>query len=904
MASPLSIARLLLLSSALVSPTIMTGVASAQEVPAQDDMASTDADQPAPDAAAEEQTFSDDQVSIPGSIIVTGRRNANVQKSAPAVVSVLSTADIQRTGEGDIAGALSRVTGLSVVGNGFVYVRGLGDRYSLALLNGSPLPSPEPLKRVVPLDLFPTNIVASSLVQKSYSVNFPGEFGGGVINLTTQSTPKEDFISIKGGIGGNSETTGQLGYTYYGSKTDWTGFDNGNRDFSPALQAFLDSGEAVSDFSAASQVVTGRNALLQRNNDIPANFSAELTAGKKFDLGAGELGIIATAGFSNKWRTRQTLNQFAKGNDLSTAVTDFVKVTTDNRIVVNGMLGVGFESGQNKIRWTNLYVRDTLKQASLSSGKRLANTPGFDFLKQSTAWYERQLIDTQLVGEFDLDGLSVDLRAGYANSQREAPYELDFEYVRRNDNTQFGDFFVNALDNQTGGANVKFSDLDEDLYSFGIDIGYEIFPGTALSAGYALSDTKRISSARSFAFRPSGSNNPASRCGTSGGDFEDAALLFRPDYLLSPAVVECYDIQLTEGTQGDPLIAAKLNIDAGYARVQSELTYGLDLDIGVRYEKAEQLVYPLPLGSRQASGTSSTTLNNDYWLPAATLTYEINPQMQARISASKTIARPQFRELLNQSFYDPESNRTFRGNSYLNDSELFNAEARFEWYFARDQRFSLSGFYKKIDNPIETFAFDQGDGEPITSFANAPEAMLYGAEVELQKYFDLSGAGGLFSTRRAVVVANYTYTKSELKVSASDTTLPYYNNGNPELASFFFKDGLPLTGQSDHLVNLQLGLEDTENMSQQTLLITYASKRATSRGLPGQPDIFEYPGFNLDFVVRQGFTVKGVNAELKLEGRNLTGRKYEEYQEAGATRVYFNRYKMGTSFSASLSVKF
>ena len=102
---------------------------------------------------------------------------------------------------GDIAGALSRVTGLSVVGNGFVYVRGLGDRYSLALLNGSPLPSPEPLKRVVPLDLFPTGVVASSLVQKSYSVNYPGEFGGGVINLTTRAVPDESFftISVSGG---------------------------------------------------------------------------------------------------------------------------------------------------------------------------------------------------------------------------------------------------------------------------------------------------------------------------------------------------------------------------------------------------------------------------------------------------------------------------------------------------------------------------------------------------------------------------------------------------------------------------------------------------------------------------------------------------------------------------------
>ena len=109
-----------------------------------------------------------------------------------------------------------------MVGNGFVFVRGLGDRYSLALLNGSPLPSPEPLRRVVPLDIFPTSVIASSLVQKSYSVNYPGEFGGGVINLTTTAVPRETFLTSAPRIGGDTETTCNLGYTYYGSDTDWS----------------------------------------------------------------------------------------------------------------------------------------------------------------------------------------------------------------------------------------------------------------------------------------------------------------------------------------------------------------------------------------------------------------------------------------------------------------------------------------------------------------------------------------------------------------------------------------------------------------------------------------------------------------------------------------------------------
>ena len=174
---------------------------------------------------------------------------------------------------------------------GFVYVRGLGDRYSLALLNGSPLPSPEPLRRVVPLDIFPTGVIASSLVQKSYSVNYPGEFGGGVINLTTKAIPDEALPHVSVGGSWDTETTGQLGYTYYGSKTDWTGFDNGPRDIPPALASFFASGERISSGNVdtqaiASELVNGRNAIVQRYDHMPANFSGSFSAGSSWDSAA------------------------------------------------------------------------------------------------------------------------------------------------------------------------------------------------------------------------------------------------------------------------------------------------------------------------------------------------------------------------------------------------------------------------------------------------------------------------------------------------------------------------------------------------------------------------------------------------------------------------------------------
>ncbi|WP_411291191.1 TonB-dependent receptor domain-containing protein [Sphingorhabdus sp.] len=899
MLKPLGAISLLLLTTALVSPS----VAFAQSAEPADAEAS-EAAEPTPEAAAadasEQPAEEEVDVSVGGTeIIVRGFVDRNISKNAPQVVSVLSAADIERTGEGDIAGALSRVTGLSVVGGGFVYVRGLGDRYSLALLNGSPLPSPEPLKRVVPLDLFPTSVIASSLVQKTYSANFPGEFGGGVINLTTKAIPRETFLTVSGDVSVNGETTNQLGYTYYGSSMDWSGFDNGNRDLRPALAAYLASGQRISaggvDTQAiAGQLVTGRNAVVQRDYNLPANGSANITGGTNFDIGDdATMGILFNAGYSNKWRTRDTLQQTASTLDLSQKELDFQRVITDNRIVVNGLVGFGIEAGDQKLRWTNVFIRDTLKQARLGIGTRQNLSPTATLLQQDTAWYERQLVNSQLVGEFKLSpDVNLSFRVGYANSKREAPDEFSFEYYRSNQASDpFGQQFINRLNNgQQGSAEVSYSYLNENLWSGSADLSFKITPDMTGTIGYAYSDTARRTERRDFLF-------------TAPGGTPVVSALFRPDFLLQPDVIDFYNITLTDTNEANPVFDATLLTHAGYGQIQAYITPEISLNLGVRYETATQSVSPVQVFTVPTASLASTSLNRAYWLPAATLTWDITDQMKFRVSGSKTIARPQFRELIFQNFYDTDSNRLFRGNPLLTDSQLYNAEARYEYYFDRDQRFTVAAFFKRIDKPIESFSsFD--DNSVVTSFANAPKADLYGVEVETQKYFDLSGLGeeGFFSTRRAVVIANYTYTQSKLSVKAGDPVSVF--NSSSTSALDFFTDGSPLTGQSDHLVNLQLGFEDTERLSQQTILFTYATDRVTSRGASGQPDIKEKPGIQLDFVAREGFTVGGKEAELKFEVRNLTNTKYQELQQSGENKIFYNRYKQGISASIGVEINF
>jgi len=898
------LAGLLLLTTSLTFPAVLHAQDTAQPAPQQDELAQ-DVE------SVEEDDYQEPEISVPGGsgIIVTGRRNRNPERSSTQVLNVLSEADIARTGEGDIAGALGRVTGLSVVGDGRVFVRGLGDRYSLALLNGLPLPSPEPLSRVVPLDIFPTNVIASSLVQKTYSANYPGEFGGGVINLTTKAVPVEDFFSVSFSMGGDTETTFENGLTYFGSNLDSFGFDNGNRDIPSNLQAFFDSGERIGNVPVsvaegiAGQLFPLNLVTLQKVDNQRPNLSGSITGGASFELGEDTyLGVIATASIKNSLRNRSVLSQRGS-NDLSEVFEQSETFITDESVLVNGLLGLGLDFGPHTVRWTNLYIRDTLKTARLSEAFDIfPGETGFDFQNQQTAWFERQLMDSQLVAELDFDRLSVDLRGGYARTDREAPFNTTFSYTRTNlSGNPFGDFFV-AYFNQLSDAGittVSFDDLTEKLWFGGVDLGYELIDTFEVTVGYAYSDTDRRSESREF--RPFIAPDPSNP--DLGSLNENAAIalgLRRPGDIINGATLAGFNVTLTEATPF-PVFDAALEVNAGYGLLRWLPTGNLTLEAGVRYEDATQAVnLDQTIFNTPIAGATPTFIANDYFLPSGTVTWEPIDDLQLRLSASQTIARPQFRELVEQRYFDPESNRLFQGNPLLQDSELLNIEARAEYYLGGSDRVSLAGFYKKIDNPIES-TFNVASGQVFTSFANAPSAQLYGFELDAVYGIDLYNLGGsFFETKQLLFIANYTFTQSELSVGAGDIS-PVPGNAN-QLASLIFDDGAPLVGQSDHIANFSFGIEDTEKVQQLTVLLNYASERVTQRA-GAQPDFIEDPGLTVDIVARTDLKL-GVPLELSFEARNIFGRDNFEFQELGANRIEFNTFQVGTSFSLGVTAKF
>ncbi|MCA6240420.1 MAG: TonB-dependent receptor plug domain-containing protein, partial [Phenylobacterium sp.] len=252
-------------------------------------------------------------------IIVSGRFIPDVIRDTAEVANFLSVEDVQRAGDDNAAQALTRITGISLVSGKFVYVRGLGERYSQALLNGSPLPSPEPLQRVIPLDLFPASILAGTVIQKTFSANYPGEFGGGVIDLQTVGTPDEAFLKVGVGLGGDTETTGKSGLTYYGSETDWLGFDDGTRKLPVGVRQFAASrpvvvgsatgGLTTDQYKAVARSFTNAPLNVLQRDKTPLNGNFDISGGQSFDTDYGRLGAIGVLSYRNGWQTRKGVRQ-------------------------------------------------------------------------------------------------------------------------------------------------------------------------------------------------------------------------------------------------------------------------------------------------------------------------------------------------------------------------------------------------------------------------------------------------------------------------------------------------------------------------------------------------------------------------------------------------------------------
>jgi len=841
-------------------------------------------------------------------IVVRGQFIPQEKRNTSEISSLIDADDFTVRGDSDAAGALSRVTGLSISGGKFVFARGLNERYSSATLNGSILPSPEPLRRVAPLDLFPTSVLESVLAQKTYSPQYSAEFGGAMIDLRTIGVPDERFFEFGISSGFNSITQTTPGLLYDGSQGDWTGFDDGGRN-RPAELSAIRGVQRVGELTGDERTAVSRSLdndasywLIQKG-DINLDGAVNFSAGERFDLGPSiRVGFVASGGYSNQWRTREGIrgNSRLVGDELE-AREQFDRFSTQNDIGLNGLLSVGVDLLDNhEIKGTLLGVRSTEKEARTLIGSAV-EAGGRILRREHLQWLERQLWTSQVSGSSvfpALNDLKLEWRGSYSEAFRDAPYERYAEYGQITD----GSF---RYEGESSSNSTQFSYILDDTTDLGIDLSLPFSVAgieAEINVGYAYTESDRAADVQTLRYSEV----------TSG-----ALLDQRIDLIFSDANVFASGglvLQEVGGALFPEAYAATLEVDAGYVQIDAQVTPNLRLAVGVRFEDAIEATDTFNLSDDHALNTVEGVIEEEHLLPAATLTWNVMNDIQLRLAYSQTITRPQFRELAPSIFVNSETDDQFFGNPYLVNAEITNYDARLEWYFDRDQFVTFGVFYKDLENPIEDILNEVGDGVFQTTFINAPAATLQGVEFEFERLFDMSEwFDSRFSNGKdAVLRTNYTYSHSEVD---ADGLVPV-NIGTPlnpvrdlQLGSTRIVDGRQLQGQSEHLFNLQVGYEDYDARSRAMILVNFTGERirsAENLSVPGGglPAIVEHPPTTVDFVYSREFDAMGGVFELGFRAQNLLNDEYEAFQTRGGVSVPIDTYEIGRSFTVSLKARY
>ncbi len=844
-----------------------------------------------PPESAQPAATTEDAESRQETVVVRGQFIPDEKRSTSEVSSLIDEGDFAIQGDSDAAAALARVAGIATADDEFIYVRGLNERYSSVLLNGSPLPSPAPLRRVAPLDLFPTAALKSVLVQKTYSPNLPAEFGGGVVDLRTKGIPSERFLTVGGSISGDSVTTLNNGLLYDGSDTDWLGVDDGARDL-PSLDDGL-----TREFGR--QLTDNSSLLVLQRGEIGPNFGGSLTGGDRYDVSNDvSVGILGSLGYSNKWSTKsgqRALGSVQGGQLIENFSQD--RNSTENTVGLNGLAVLGLDLFDNhKLTFTGLVTRSTDKEARTQEG---INNEGVNLRRDALEWFERQLWSTQVLGEHvfpDLMNLEIEWRGSYSEALRNAPYQLSNEYSVLPDGSY-------RLNSSPAANRLQFSRVDDDTTDFGIDFTLPLVASRAdctyfceveLKAGYAYVENDRVASSIIYNIEGTG--------GTDG--------LQRLDYTYAYLFANGLgNVSQVVGPQFPPYYLATLETDAAYVGVDVQITPYLRAAVGGRYEDAIQAVDVLAdLSDRTGNVVEGVNETSDF-LPALTLTWNPINEVQVRAGYSQTLTRPQFRELAPQEFVDTETDVNFVGNPYLKNASIKNYDIRAEYYFARDQFATFGLFYKDLENPIEEFLVSV---EPVrTSFINVPAAKLYGFEVEYEQKLPMYDwtKWSFFNDRDLQVKTNYTWSDSEVDANgdvAINVGSPLFPSRGTTPAAGRILDGRRLQGQSEHLFNLQIALLNEQANSELNLLVNYVSDRIRTGELLSLnvPAFIEQPPTTVDLVWNKGFEANGGEYEFSLNIENILGEGYQAYQELNGDRVDIDTYDQGTVVSFGLKRKF
>ncbi|WP_417875327.1 TonB-dependent receptor domain-containing protein [Winogradskyella sediminis] len=818
------------------------------------------------------------------------RRNSeaavlNLQRKSVNLFDGLSIETMKKSGASNVASAVKSVPGVSLQDGKFVYVRGLGDRYTKSILNGMDIPGLDPDRNTVQLDIFPSNLIENIIVYKTLTADLPADFTGGVVDIVTKDFSSREEYNLSVGVGYNPSMHFNSDFiTQSKSGTDFLGFDNGLRDDPIALGASI---PALADNSPRLTELTRRfePEMAAQNDTSFMNYNFGFSTSNQIEIGDHKLGYIAAISYNAETTLYDDYTQNFLFKPQSLSETELVPnrlqkgYLSEENVLISGLAGVTYKRDFSKYK----VVFTKVQNGTAKTGKFEQES----FITNAALFYSDNLEYTEkTVNNLLLSGTHV----FSAESSNELDWSVSGTNVKVNDkdvrSTLFeyddGQYIIRP---SIGEPRRIWRNLEENNLSSKLNFTkkHQLFNKDAkFKAGLAQVYKERDFDINQYSLRIDGT--PA------------AAFSGNPDNLLISE-----NIWTTDNSGGTYVVSnfepantfnAYATTYAAYVSEEFKITDKLKSVLGLRFEKYDSYY----TGSNTIGDINyddERIIDEADLFPSLNLIYSLNDNTNLRLSYAKSTARPSFKEASVAQIFDPISNITFNGNIDLKTTYVDNFDLRYEIFSEDAGLLALSGFYKSFDNPIELTIFGL---EAINDVIprNIGDAKVYGVELEFRRnlgfiYENLNSLS--FNTNISVIESEQTMNEAEYEGRLSAA-----RDGEE------IDDKRQLQGQSPYLINA--GLSYSKNGIQSGIYYNVQGETLQIVGIGQVSDVYTDPFHSLNFNFSKSFGEKE-NRTITLKVDNILNDEIRSnYQSYNAEDQIFSNYSPGVEFSLSYAIKF
>lgn len=755
------------------------------------------------------------------------------QRTATGIVTAVTAEQMAKSPDSDAAQAITRVSGVTVQDGRSVFVRGLGERYTTTSLNGARLPSPEPEKRYVPLDIFPAGLLQSINTYKTFTPDRNGDFSGAEVDIQTREFPAKRSFTFSTSAGANTAAAGQTLVQAPRDGGEWFGLAGAARRLPAELASATAVGQLATQQQVNAAVGTLRNVYTPSvANGLP-NGSMAFSVGGQDPVFGQRIGYLASLNYSTSQEVREReIEQNPIPRDGTIARNEGWTGSLSNLATQwGGLLNLStFLGTGTRISVNNTFTRSADNIARQSVGETFGYA-GAVAERTTLRFVARDIRSNQVRGEHEFGRNGIDWTVTNSGVRRQEPDRVDNVRVQSGPNRPYV-----LQEEDVDGVRKTFGDLDESNWVFGTNyrlrLGNEASPWV-IKVGAQQRNTDREALNRQFNLQARVGQIPeAARAG-------DIETLFGPQFL-GPQAAAWRIGNIAEDGQ----YTARERLTAGYGMVEWPVTSRIKVIGGARVERADIRVTTLLSNNRQIP---ATLVNTDV-LPSLVVNVQATQNNALRFSATQTLARPEYRELSPVQFFDVIGSATTVGNANLQRTLIQNFDAKWEWYPSAGEVLSLGAFYKRFDAPIERVDIATGGTSQLITWLNANSANNIGIEAEARK-----NLGALASVLSPVTLfGNVTLMRSEISIGGDQSA-----NTNPNR---------PMVGQAPYVVNAGATWASANGQTSATLQYGVVGRRIVAAGVIPFPDLYEQPRNLVDLSLRMPV---GRQLALKVDARNL-----------------------------------